>query len=95
MPKRDERRDSAQGNESRESQENRGYVKYIGLSHRRQMSQEDLQQAGFSGTDLVDLVWERANSFTVPRADIPDGVYERAVAPDLELILVDEKGQRM
>lgn len=82
-------------NESQESVEQKGYVKYIGLSHARLMTQEDLLQAGFSGKSLVDLVWNKANSFTVARADIPDDVYERAIVPDMELVLVDGEGQRM
>jgi len=87
--------DEDASNESAESKQHRGYVRYVGISHVRQITQEDLQKAGFSGASLVDLVWERSNSFTVPRSNIPDDVYERAIVPDMELVLVDGGGQRL
>ena len=95
MAKAKEGRDEEATNESQESRENRGYVKYIGLSHVRRISQEDLSEAGFSGTNLVDLVWSQANDFTVSRSDIPDAVYDRAIGPDMELVLVDGEGKRL
>jgi hypothetical protein len=76
-------------NESKESQEQKGFVRYIGTAHVRSISQEDLHAVG-----LVDLVWNRANQWTIPRADIPDEVYERAVQSDVELILVNSRGDR-
>ena len=81
-------------NESKESQEQKGFVRYIGTAHVRSISQEDLHAVGLAGTNLVDLVWNRANQWTIPRADIPDEVYERAVQSDVELILVNSRGDR-
>jgi hypothetical protein len=75
--------------------ESKGYVRYIGLSQVRSISQEDLDRAGINRKNLVDLSWDRSNNWTLLRAAIPDEVYERAIVPDLELILVDGKGNKI
>jgi len=71
------------------------FVKYIGPSHIRQFSQEDLQAAGLSGLDLVDLAWNHSNNWIVSMKMIPPGVYDRAIFSDLELVLVDKDGNRV
>lgn len=77
--------------DSKGSNEQRGYIRYIGLSQVRKITKDDLSGVGFSGNDLVDLSWSQSNNWLVARSDIPDGVYERAIVPDAELIMVDPK----
>jgi hypothetical protein len=91
MAKRAEQQEQKQ--EQQESDQ--GYVRYIGASQTRSMSKQDLEEAGLSGNDLVDLVWSRENNWTIARADIPDAVYERAIVPDLELVYVSREGHRI
>lgn len=95
MARADKREESPATNESQESVEQKGFVRYIGTSHARQIAQEDLASIGFSGKNLVDLYWSRENNWTIQRSAIPDDVYERAIVPDTELVLVNGEGERM
>lgn len=95
MPRNSAEERRAQINEVHARRESQEFVRYIGPSHIRSMTQEDLHLAGFSGTDLVDLRWDQSNNWTVPREKIPDEVYEQAIKPDLELVLVGKDGERL
>lgn len=76
--------------ESQESRENRGYVRYVNTATERHIRPEDLWAVGFSkDRDLRLLSWTKDNHWTLPRADIPDDVYERAIVPDTDFVLVD------
>lgn len=78
--------------ESQESRENRGYVRYIGTSDVRQITDEDFADIGIKQKSLV---WSKANNWLVPRAEISDAAYETAIMPDLELVLMDSEGERI
>lgn len=69
----------------------RGYVQYVGASGRRGLTLEDMESVGVTGQDKA-LWWTRENGWKVPRADIPDALYEVAIKHDPELILVDGEG---
>lgn len=69
----------------------RGYVQYVGASGRRGITLADMESVGVTG-QKSDLWWTRENGWKVPRADISDEVYERALKPDPEMILVNGEG---
>lgn len=64
----------------------RGYIQYVGSSHRRGLTREDFESVGVS--DQEDVYWDRGNDWRVPRGDLSDDAYNRAVRQDPELILV-------
>lgn len=72
-----------------------GYVQYIGRSHVRKFTTADLAAVGIPDDDQAPLSWDKSNDWIIPRGEIPDSVYERAIQYDLELILVDAKGNRL
>lgn len=78
--------------ESQESKENRGFVRYIGASDTRIISREDFEGVGINHETLV---WDKNNQWTVRRSDVSDEAYERAIQPDMELVLVDSEGARL
>lgn len=78
--------------ESQESRENRGYVRYVNTATERHINPEDLWGIGFSrDLDLQPMSWTAENNWCVARADIPDDVYARAIAPDNDFVLVESK----
>lgn len=73
---------------AKEESLDRGYVQYVGASGRRGLTLEDMESVGITGQENA-LWWTRENGWKVPRADIPDAVYEVAIKSDPEMILVD------
>lgn len=67
-----------------------GYIKYVGASHVRGLTEEDFETVGVRGQKAV--WWRRENQWTVPRADLSDDAYNRAIKNDPELILVGGNG---
>lgn len=92
MARKAEQEEAPATNESQESVAQKGYVQYIGTSHVRQITEGELSDVGLKGKDLT---WDKANNWTIARSDISDDVYERAIVPDMELVLVDGEGQRV
>lgn len=89
MTKREQEKPAAKS-ESVESRQHRGYVRYVNTANERHIMPGDLWNIGFSREDdLPTLSWTADNQWCVPRADIPDEVYERAIAPDRDFILVE------
>lgn len=79
-------------NESSESRENRGFVRYVNTATERHINPEDLWGIGFSrDRDLKSFSWIKSNNWCIPRADIPDDVYDRAIAPDNDFVLVEPR----
>ena len=96
MPTRAENRRAAEAaaaedtsNESEESKAHRGYVRYVNTATIRRITPEDLAEVGIPVGDQKVLEWSAVNQWTVPRADITDAVYERAIEPDKDFILVE------
>lgn len=88
--KKQDDQDAPKSNESAEAKANRGYVRYVNTANERHIRPQDLAEIGFSKKDdLVLLSWTAENQWCVPRADIPDEVYERAIVPDNDFILVE------
>lgn len=77
-------------NESVESRQHRGYVRYVSTATERHIRPQDLWEIGFSrDADLPWLAWVPDNQWCVKRDAIPDDVYERAIAPDPDFVLVE------
>jgi hypothetical protein len=88
--RRAEEADETDSNESAESREHRGFVRYINTANARIIRPQDLWEIGFSrDADLPLLVWDADTQWCVKRSDIPDDVYDRAIAPDNDFILVE------
>jgi hypothetical protein len=88
--RRAEEADEVESDESVESREHRGFVRYVNTANERIIRPEDLWDIGFSrDAELVRLSWNQGNQWCIPRADIPDDVYERAVEPDNDFVLVE------
>src|SRR3954469_13300400 len=68
----------------------RGTVRYVGGSTVRGLTVEDFENVGVTN-QKADLWWNRANQWSVPRRDISDDAYERAIKSDPEFILVGGK----
>lgn len=77
--------------ESQESRENRGYVRYIGHSGTRQITRDDFATVGIEHDTVT---WNRENQYTVPRADISDEAYFRGIQHDREFVLVSPPAEQ-
>lgn len=77
---------------AKDDKPDRGMVRYVGASTRRGLTVEDFESVGVTN-QKADLWWDRSNRWAVPRADISDDAYERAIKPDPEFILVGGKDQ--
>jgi hypothetical protein len=45
-------------------------VRYVGESNVRSISTADWKQAGVDHDKVADVVWDRANGYAVPKADL-------------------------
>lgn len=65
----------------------RGVIRYIGGSHKRGLLVDDFRSIGVQDQDK-DVWWYRANQWAVPREDLTDDAYNRAVRGDPEFVLI-------
>lgn len=69
-----------------------GFVRYIGLADPRGITRDDLKAVNLDAP--MDYWWSRENQFVIPRRDIPDDVYVRAIEPDPEFVLLAPDGSK-
>lgn len=63
------------------------YVRYIGLSHERQISAIDWRRAGIQGETVV---WSAFNGFAVPLDQFTDEQIRKAIEPDVNFVITGE-----
>ncbi len=62
------------------------FIKYIGTSHRRVITENDFRSVGVNGQGGVE--WSYANNFSVARDRLTDDAYAKAIEHDRHFVLV-------